>query len=180
MGHNKQTAPEIRRGKKWRARPFGRREPEKEKESLWNTAVQKRTHTHADKHKCVPFLFARSSFRGLSKNMASEEDAFERQETQIRLRAPGFPVSKTWWHWLGWASRPPTPPPPSRGHKENLPDTLHTIPAREELGTLVDYLERVPGFPRPFLSLLFPYCKSSQHAEIIACNMVTGCSLHFL
>lgn len=36
--------------------------------------------THADKHKCVPFLFARSSFRGLSKNIASEEDAFERQE----------------------------------------------------------------------------------------------------
>lgn len=39
------------------------------------------THTHTQ-HKCVPFLLARSSFRGLSKNMASEEDAFERQKKQ--------------------------------------------------------------------------------------------------
>lgn len=56
------------------------------------TKLLKSTHTHAQKHKCVPFLLARSSFRGLSKNMASEEDAFERQEKQSSLRAPDLPL----------------------------------------------------------------------------------------
>lgn len=48
--------------------------------------------THAHKYKRVPFLLARSSFRGLSKNMASEEDAFKRQEKQGSLRAADFPL----------------------------------------------------------------------------------------
>lgn len=48
-------------------------------------------HTQAQKHNCLPFLLARSSFRGLSKNMASEEDAFKRQEKH-RLRATDLPL----------------------------------------------------------------------------------------
>lgn len=58
--------------------------------SVKNKHIEKKlTRT---KHKCVPFLLARSSFRGLSKNMASEEDAFERQEKQSSLRAPDLPL----------------------------------------------------------------------------------------
>ena len=59
---------------------------------LKSTHTHTHTHTHTQKHKCVPFLLARSSFRGLSKNMASEEDAFERQEKQSSLRAPDLPL----------------------------------------------------------------------------------------
>lgn len=45
--------------------------------------------------KCVPFLLVRSSFRGLNNNMASEENALERQEKQICLRAPAVPLLGT-------------------------------------------------------------------------------------
>ncbi len=48
------------------------RKPNTLKQSCWQT------HTHTKKHNGVPFLLARSSFRGLSKNMASEEDAFKK------------------------------------------------------------------------------------------------------
>jgi len=44
--------------------------------------------------------------------------------------------------------------------------------AGKELGTGV-YEEQIPLHPRPSPSLLFPYCKSSQHAEIFACNIMT-------
>lgn len=73
------------------------------KRSCW------KTHTHAHKHECVPFLLARSSFRGLSKNMASEEDAFERQEKQSSLRAPDLPLLQTCC-WLDPGKGPPEGP----------------------------------------------------------------------
>lgn len=65
-------------------------EKNKQKKKHRNKAIEKHTRTH--KHKCVPFLLARSSFRGLNKNMASEEDVFERQEKQSSLRAPNLPL----------------------------------------------------------------------------------------
>lgn len=102
QGHNKQIGPEIRQGKvmhssSWSARFVSRTR------RFFETAVQKRTHTQTNTS--VPFLFARSSFRGLSKNMASEEDALKKKETQICLRVPGFPFSKI-WRCLGQASAP--------------------------------------------------------------------------
>lgn len=60
-----------------------------EKETT-NKAIPKHTRTH--KHECVPFLLARSTFKGLSKNMASEEEAFQRKEKQSRLSASDLPL----------------------------------------------------------------------------------------
>lgn len=79
--------------------------------SSWKISTSKQSsweaHTHTSKHKCVPFLLARSSFRGLSKNMASEEDAFKRQEKQSSLRAPDLLQTCC---WLGPGRGPPEGP----------------------------------------------------------------------
>lgn len=105
-----------------------------ERRRFQNTAVGE---THADKHKCVPFLFARSSFRGLSKNMASEGMHSKDKKTQIRLRAPGFSSSKTWcWLSLASASRPPS----GGGHRvKKTCRTLCTVSRLKEEGGMHVY-----------------------------------------
>lgn len=79
------------------------------------------THTHTQ-HKCVPFLLARSSFRGLSKNMASEEDAFERQKTKTKNKvALKLQISSGSKHGFGWAQSGPTKGPCRPQHNPQEP-----------------------------------------------------------
>lgn len=69
------------------------------------------------------------------------------KKTQIRLRAPGLPFSKTWC-WLGRASAFRTPLP--GGSAKKTCRTLCTISRpEEELGKLVFYSERISLFSPP-------------------------------
>lgn len=127
--------------------------------------------THAHKHKCVPFLLARSSFRGLSKNMASEEDAFKRQE-KSSLRVPDLPLLKTCC-WLGSGRGPPEGPHRDQLNPQEPAWSFAQCPGLRETGNGCT-LKQFPCHHRPSLSLFFPYCKLTQHAEKITCIIVTA------